>query len=789
MEGYQQFLESKRVLAKPLGFEADAINASLFQWQRDIVRWALRLGRAAIFAECGLGKTLMQLEWASRVAQHTGRPVLILTPLAVAKQTLAEAGKFGVVTPAAVHENGERVPAREPHLAITNYQKLHKFDPSVFAGVVLDESSILKSYMGATKRQLIDSFAETPYRLCCTATPAPNDHMEIGNHADFLGVMPANEMLMRWFCNDQAKAGVYRLKAHGEADFWRWVSSWAACIGKPSDLGYSDDGFELPALELIDCPVSVDVTDGAGDSLWRNDAVNATGIHKEMRKTARDRAAAVAKIIADDPAGPWIVWCNTDYEADELRAAIPDAVEVRGSHKDSLKEKRLAEFAEGKIRVLVSKPTVAGFGLNWQHCHKIALVGLSYSFEQFYQVVRRCWRFGQKESVKAHVVFAETEGEVLSAVRRKQADHETMKAAMCGSMREHGMGIGKRDLRMDFDHRTEESESGKWQMHLGDCVEVTKTLSENSIDFTIFSPPFALLYIYSDSYRDMGNCSDSQEFFRHFGFLAPELLRVTVPGRLCAIHCKDLPMYRNRDGACGLIDFPGDIVRTFTGAGWVFHSRVTIWKCPVIERERTNNNGLLHKTVCRDSSQIRQGMADYLLVFRKNPIEDNLSEKPIVRESGFTEYIGDSSADPRSTDFHPCKFARNGHTESGSIDIWRRYAEPVWWDIDQMDVLNYQQARDGKDEKHICPLQLGLIGRAVQLWTNPCDTVLSPFAGIGSEGYQSLLMKRKFVGIELKESYWNVACRNLARAEREANQKTLFEEMEADDGELAACMA
>lgn len=311
-----------------------------------------------------------------------------------------------------------------------------------------------------------------------------------------------------------------------------------------------------------------------------------------------------------------------------------------------------------------------------------------------------------------------------------------------------------------------------WSLFQGDCCEVLKDIPSDSIHFGIHSPPFANLYIYSDSEADMGNCADDAEFFQHYQFAIRELFRVTMPGRLCAIHVKDLPRYANVWGTTGLIDFPGACIQEFEAAGWVFHSRVTIWKCPVTERERTNNNGLLHKTVKRDGSQLRQGMADYLIVFRKPPREENglLSDVPVHRPKGFERYIGMTS--PRSLE-HPSPFARKNSAKDISIDIWRRYAEPVWWDINQTDVLNFKMATSENDERHICPLQLGLIERAVEIWTLPGEVVLSPFAGIGSEGVGSLRAGRKFVGIELKNSYFDYAIKTLTEAEQLANRPTL----------------
>lgn len=316
-------------------------------------------------------------------------------------------------------------------------------------------------------------------------------------------------------------------------------------------------------------------------------------------------------------------------------------------------------------------------------------------------------------------------------------------------------------------------------MFHGDCCDVLKGLPPDSIDFGIHSPPFSNLYIYSDSESDMGNCASDAEFFEHYKFAIGELFRVTVPGRLCVVHCKDLPKYANRDDTAGLKDFPGEIIRAFEARGWSYHSRVTIWKCPVTERERTNNNGLLHKTAERDRSQLRQGMADYLIAMRKPPVGTLMSDKPVRRNSdpsnAFRDYYGES--DPQVNTDHPSPYARvtPSQRENGrSIDLWRRYAEPVWWDINQKDVLQYTVARDSNDERHICPLQVGVIERAVEIWTSPGDVVLSPFAGIGSEGYCAVKMGRKFVGVELKQSYFNVACGNLRVAEEKNKEGMLF---------------
>ena len=734
---YDEFIRTKKpaYLTTGISIKPDDLPASLFPFQRELVSWALERARAALFADCGLGKTAMQLVWAQIVAEHTQRPVLILAPLAVAKQTQREGEKFGVpVTVCRIQDDVRN------GVNVANYEMLEHFDPTAFSGVVLDESGILKNYMGATKRLILEMFSDTPYRLACTATPAPNDHMELGNQAEFLGVMRSNEMLMRWFINDTMQAGAYRLKKHAADSFWEWMSSWAAVLAKPSDIGFEDAGFDLPQLEIKTHVAEADLQAGRGDQLFRTPQLSSTGLHRERRFTLPARAEVIAELVKSQ--GQWLIWVETNAEADKLRALIPEAVEVRGSDTLEAKERTLLAFLDGTARIMIAKPSMFGYGLNLQMCHQMAFVGLSYSFEQFYQALRRCWRFGQQHPVTAHVILSETEMPVMETVQRKHDAHKEMVERMIetvGKQRELSKERGRRELR----HVEREIATGdNWQLWLGDCVECVQEMPDHSVGLSVFSPPFANLYIYSDSDADMGNSADEDEFFRHFSYLLPELRRITKPGRLCAIHCKDLPKYMGRDGAAGLKDFPGMIRMAMEDAGWIFHSRITIWKCPVIEMQRTKNHGLLYKNLRKDSCGSRQGMADYVLVFRNWDDPDNWVPVPHERE-----------------DF--------------PLSQWQEWASPVWMDIRPTDVLNVQAARDDQDERHLCPLQLDLIERCVRLWSNPGDVVFTPFAGIGSELYQAIKCDRRGLGVELKRTYWEMATRNLRRAESESNQLSL----------------
>lgn len=429
---YREFIHAKRVAAKPNGFEVEEgeINPLLFAWQRDIVRWALHRGRAAIFADCGLGKTLMQLEFARHVHQRTGGRVLILAPILVGWQTLEEAQKFSIQAPIRMCRSQADV---ADGINVTNYERLHLFDAAAFSAVVLDDPAPLKNFMGVTRRLLKGMFAGVRYKLDCIATPAPNDLLELGNHADFLDVMPSREMIARWFINDTMHAGKYRLKPHGAADFWRWVSSWAVALSMPSDLGHSDEGYTLPPLNTHEVIVkSKESWFGTGNGKSK---ASATNVHKEKRSSLAERCDAVAA-LCNESDEQWAVWCGTDYEADALKERIRDCLEVRGPHKEERKEAAFRSFAHGDTKVIVTKDRIAGWGLNWQHCHNTTWFA-GYSFESFYQAIRRMLRFGQKHDVNAYVIASERELPVLDTLISKVKAHADMRSQMGAAMRDY----------------------------------------------------------------------------------------------------------------------------------------------------------------------------------------------------------------------------------------------------------------------------------------------------------------------------------------------------------------
>lgn len=729
-EQYHEFIAKKAFSPIRSGFDPESINPSLFPFQQAIVRWACKKGRAAIFAATGLGKTAMQLEWANQVSRYNMLPVLIVTPLAVAKQTEREAKKFGI-SPAIYVREDSKVSAG-PGIFITNYEMLDHFDISKFCGIVLDESSILKNKDGKTRTKIIQTCKRVEYKLSCTATPSPNDHMELGNQAEFIGLMSTVEMLAMFFTHDGGDTSKWRLKGHGRTRFWEWLATWAVTIQKPSDIGFDDTGYDLPPYQIHEHIVADDaVPEG---QLFGDIALTLNDRRAAKRRTLQDRVDQIAALVnASDE--NWLIWCHMNDEQDALKAAIPDAVSVAGSDSIDAKERGMDAFSNSDARVLISKPSICGFGMNWQHCRNVAFVGLDDSFEQQYQAIRRCWRFGQAQEVHVHYVTAESLGAIKQNVERKEKQMTEMQEGMVKHVREM-MQMEIKGTEMERSEHKSQSATGEgWEMIQGDCVETVAKMESDSIGYTIFSPPFASLYTYSNSDYDMGNCRSDDDFYEQFRYLVQELYRVTMPGRLLSFHCMNLPSSKQNHGVIGIRDFRGELVRLFVENGWIFHSEVCIWKDPVTAMQRTKALGLLHKQIKKDSAMSRQGIPDYLVTMRKP------GENPERLENT---------------------------NDSFPVEVWQKYASPVWMDINPSRTLNYREAREDDDERHICPLQLDVIERGLRLWSKPGDLVLSPFGGIGSEGYCSVKMGRRFVGVELKESYWRVACQNLDAAERES---------------------
>lgn len=727
---YQEFLATKQKAHIFSGFDVDEndLNSQMFPFQKFITKRALKAGKYAIFADCGLGKTLMQIEWAKHVTQKTGKPVLILAPLAVTGQTIGEGRKFHIdvqrYSPG-VSGNG---------IFIANYEQIENIDCSIFGGVVLDESSILKNFEGATKKLIIDEFKNTPYKLACTATPSPNDPMELGNHSEFLDVMGRNEMLAMYFVHDGGETAKWRLKGHAVKLFYQFIGTWAIMLNKPEDIGFHMEGYDLPSLNLIEEKIITPKRDNG--QLFNDAIISATNFNAELRATKELRLNKVVEIVRSRPDENFIIWIKQNEEGEILRKLLPEAIEVKGSDSNEWKEKYLLGFAQNKFQILISKTKIASFGMNYQNCRNQIFASLDFSFEGLYQAIRRSYRFGQTNEVNIFLITTDTMANVKQSIDTKQKQFEIMQDEMAKAVNDNL--LGKLLSTADFDISEEKNEW--YKIKRGDCCQLIRELENESIGLSVFSPPFAELYTYSSHLEDMGNSKDYQEFLTQFGFLITELHRVMKQGRNVCVHCMDLPIQKGKEGFIGLRDFSGMILRAFEDAGFIYASRVTIWKDPVVEMQRTKALGLLHKQVKKDSTMSRVGIPDYVMIFRKD---------------------GDRT-DPVTNTGIP-------------VDLWQKYASPVWMDIDYGNTLQgFRNGREDNDEKHICPLQLDTIERLIHLYSNEGDTLFTPFMGIGSEVYQAVKMGRKGVGFELKESYFNLAKKNIQSAVVEKKQLSLI---------------
>jgi DNA modification methylase len=703
---YQDFLKTKQKEHIQSGFEAKNLNFNLFPFQEFIVKRALKAGKYAIFADCGLGKTLMQLSWAEQVANKTNKKVLILAPLAVVGQTKQEGLKFNIDM---------------NNIDVENYEQLENIDCSIYAGIVLDESSILKNFEGATKKMILDLFSNTPYKLACTATPSPNDPMELGNHSEFLDIMNRNEMLAMYFVHDGGETAKWRLKGHAVKLFYQFIGTWAIMLNKPQDIGFTMNGYDLPSLNLIDKQIKTKKRDNG--ELFNDAIISATNFNSELRFSKIERLDEVVNIINSKPNENFIIWIKQNEEGELLKKLLPEAIEVKGSDSNEWKKDKLLGFANNEFRILITKTKIASFGMNYQNCRNQIFASLDFSFEGLYQAIRRSYRFGQKNEVNIYLITTDTMANVKQAIDTKQKQFEIMQDEMSKAINANL----NNQIMQSSNYDIQEVSNDYYNIKRGDCVNLIKDLKDESIGLSVFSPPFAELYTYSNHVEDMGNSKDYNEFLIQFGFLIKELYRVLMSGRNVAVHCMDLPIQKGKHGFIGLRDFSGLLLKAFEDAGFIYASRVTIWKDPVVEMQRTKALGLLHKQVKKDSTMSRVGIPDYVMIFRKDGERNN----PVT-----------------NTDL--------------SVDLWQKYASPVWMDINYGNTLQgYRNGRDENDEKHICPLQLETIERLIHLYSNKNDTVLTPFMGIGSEVFQAVKMNRKGIGFELKESYFDLAKKNL----------------------------
>lgn len=733
---YEEFLQSKELRIENNGkiISDEDIHPILFPFQKDIVRWAVKKGHCAVFLDTGLGKTFIQLEWARLI----GGRCLIIAPLSVARQTTREARKINIKC----HYTRSKDDLIEG-INITNYEMIEDFEPCLFDSIVLDESSILKSLSGQTKKRLIQMFKNIPFKLCCTATPAPNDYTELGNHAEFLNVCTMQEMLAMFFINANKehtfiykntiiikkgsnKGGTeWRIKHHAEDPFFRWLSKWAIIMTKPSDLGYEDDGFILPELKIN--PIFIKCEYSSDKNLFFM-GLSGLGERVKVRESSvEEKVKLIPNLLNGEQT---IIWCGLDKESRSVRNILnDDSVEVKGIDNSENKVKAFEDFQDGKYEVLITKPKIGGFGMNFQNANNMIFMGMNDSWETYYQAIRREWRFGQKKPVTVHLLLSEFEREIYDNVKRKDKQAYRLRLKMIELLKDYEKNEIE-GVNMEKDEYKEmEEEGATWNALLGDSCKRLKEIKNDSIDLSIYSPPFADLFVYSNSDRDLGNSRGWDQFFKHYEFIVREVLRVTKEGRLTCVHTSDIPAMANRDGYIGLRDFPGKVIELHQKCGWIFVGRAFIQKNPQAQAIRVKCKSLLFVQMKKDSSHSRPALIDQILIFKK-PGENRIPITPV---------------DNKELD----------------NERWISWAHGIWTDINETDTLQYYIAREKDDEKHICPLQLGTIERCIKLYSNPGETILTPFMGIGSEAFMAVKLGRKAIGIELKKSYFDVAVNNL----------------------------
>jgi len=742
---YVSFLKSKEFKINSIGFDIthDDINSILFPFQKDIVKWAIKKGRCAVFLDTGLGKTFIQLEWARIINKRT----LIFAPLSVVRQTTREGKKIGVDVKY-VRSESDMINGTN----ITNYEMLEHFSNNCMEAIVLDESSILKSLSGKIRKRLIEKYRKIPYKMCCTATPAPNDYTEIGNHAEFLDICSMQEMLAMFFINANKehtfivgdkmiikkgsnKGGQeWRLKHHAEDIFFKWLSKWAISMSNPSDLGYEDNGFILPELKIN--PIFVNAKYISDSHLF---FVGLSGLADRAKVRADaipEKINVIKDLIRQDE--QTIIWCGLDKESKSISKELKDiSVEVSGSDSLENKVKAFEDFQDNKFKVLITKAKIGGFGMNFQNANNMIFFGLNDSWETFYQAIRREWRFGQKKPVIVNIILSNLELEIYENILRKDKQAKRLRTKMIELLKDYEKNEIK-GVEVEKDEYKENIiKKDGWTAMLGDSCTRIKEIKDDSIDLSVYSPPFADLFVYSNSLHDLGNCKNWDEFFKHYKFIVSEVLRITKPGRISCVHTSDVPAMANRDGYIGVKDFPGKVIKLYEDNGWIFFGRALVQKNPQAQAIRVKTKSLLFVQMKKDSTHSRPALVDHVLIFKK-PGENQIPVTPV----------------------------ENGEL---SNEKWISWAHGIWTDINETGTLRYYNARAKDDEKHICPLQLGTIERCIKLYSNPGEIIFSPFMGIGSEVFMAIKLKRKAIGIELKESYFNTAIKNF-----NSIQKTLF---------------
>lgn len=829
MNAYADFLKAKVRLAPVSGFEIDDadVNQILKPHQRDIVRWAVRGGRRAIFAAFGLGKSVIQIEILRIVTEKVSGRGLIVLPLGV-RQEFRRDGKMLGVDIKFIRRIEE---AGETGLYMTNYETIRdgKLDPNEFQAVSLDEASVLRSYGSKTYQRFLSLFSASRFRYVATATPSPNRYKELIHYAGFLGIMDTGQALTRFFQRDSTQANNLNLYPHKEREFWLWLNSWAIFLQRPSDLGYSDEGYDLPQFKVIYHEVQTNLADGGEDRdgqalLFRDSAIGVVGASKEKRDTLAARIAKMRGILDAAPEDHFILWHDLEDERRAIEAAVPGAVSVYGSQDLDAREQSIVDFSEGKFQYLAAKPVIAGSGCNFQrHCHKAVFLGIGFKFNDFIQAVHRIHRFLQSRSVEIHIIYAESEREVLRTLQDKWERHDQMVEKMTEIIREHGLDqLSAADaLTRSIGVERIEARGEGWLVANNDCVEEVRSMPDASVDLIVTSIPFSNHYEYTPSYNDFGHTDSDQHFFSQMDFLTPELLRILKPGRVYACHVKDRILFGNVTGMGMPTVNPFHAKTLFHTVGHGFAYMGMIQVNTDVVRENNQTYRLGYTEMRKDGTKMGVGSPEYVLLFRRLPtdtskayadekVSKSKDEYSLARwqvdAHSFWRSSGDRLLTPDElASMGPDKLAKTftdwslnnvydyeTHIRIGEA-LEARGALPssfmslapgahsdwTWHDVNRMRTLNGEQSRKGL-EFHICPLQFDIVDRLINRFSAKGDAIFDPFGGLFTVPYRALKLGRHGRAVELNGGYFLDGIKYLEAMEREIAIPSLFDALEGE---------
>ncbi len=831
---YLDFLKSKIELATESGFAIDPqkLNPALKPHQRDAVAWALRGGRRALFESFGLGKTVQEIEFCYQAALHENGKALIVLPLGVKQEFQRDAAKILGYEPPKYVRTMEEARQEPGRILLTNYERVRDgdIDPTYFAATSLDEASVLRSFGSKTYQTFLDKFKAVPYKLVATATPSPNRYKELIHYAGYLEVMDTGQALTRFFQRDSTKANNLTLYPNMEDEFWLWVSSWALFITKPSDLNpaYSDDGYDLPPLEVRwhEIPVHYgDAVERDGQMALFNEA--AAGL-KEAAKIKREsidqRVGKMKEIVEASPEDHFVLWHDLEAERHAIKKALPETVDIYGSMDYDVREQRVIDFSDGKTRLFATKKSLSGSGCNFQrYCHREIFLGIDYEFNDFIQAIHRCYRFLQTEPVIIDIIYMENEREIKETLLEKWQNHEHMVEKMIEIVKKYGLSAAgmEKHLERKMGVKTVRVE-GKWYTAVhDDCVEETRRMADNSVDLIHTSIPFGNHYEYSANYNDFGHNENTERFFEQMDFLTPELLRVLAPGRVAAIHVKDRVLFGNATGTGmpTIEPFHALCIEHYIKHGFQYFGMITVVTDVVRENNQTYRLGWSEQ--CKDGSKMGVGCPEYILLFRKLPTDrtNAYADEPVEKSKeeytraqwqidahGFWRSSGDRLVTKEELksfsvdnlqrvyreysrdhvyDYHEHVKLAQELDEMGKLPATFMVVAPgswtweVWDDINRMRTLNTDQSRR-RLQMHVCPLQLDVVERIVNRYSNEGDLVFDPFGGLMTVPMTAVKMKRRGYGIELNPDYFRDGVGYLQAAEDEVETPTLFDFMGVD---------